>query len=949
MPYARRYLRRDIEWGRPTRPVRADKSGFRAGGHISPLTDRPLDGYGEQMLHGREAEQTIIDRLLHGAREGRSGALVIRGEPGIGKTALLDYAAAQGIPTVRSAGVESEAELPFAALHLLVRPGLELVDTLPGPQRDALRGAFGLTQHNPADRMLIGLAVLSLLAEEAADGPLLCLIDDAHWLDRATAETLLFAARRLDAEGVVIIFATRPADDDFPAPGLTELTVTGLRQDAAAALVDSRTGDLAPALRYRLLTEAAGNPLALLELPAVLAVEATGSGSASTGPNPLPLTQRLQVAFHGQVSRLPAPTRTLLLVAAAAGTDDLGTVLGAAAALGPQLSDLQPAEDAGLLHSNGRTLVFRHPLLRSAVYQGAPLAQRLAVHSALAEALRDPSDADLRAWHLAAAATGPDESTATALEETADRARRRSGFSGAVTAYERAAGLSIDAKARVRRLVLAAETASEAGQLDRARTLAERAAGQNSDPLLDARLDLVRATAEFGAGKPLSAHQLLLAGADLVRDGEPVHAARILAQAVHTAWYLGAPELADVAARLTALVLPESDSMTPIARYTVAAIEGRYTVDLRETAAAARRSGADSPRDLVQMCGAGLVVGQDEQVAELAQTLIAECRDQGRIALLPTLLFFRGEAEAFLGRPHEGRIAATEGLRIAEDIGQDHWISQLSSYLAYLAAFEGREQDCRALVERALSEQLGGAAAPGAPWTNSALGLLELGQGKVETALARLELLTAEPARHHVAGMRALPDLIEAAVRLGRPERAGDAMERLQSWAAGARQDWISALAHRCQALIGPETLAEDHFQAALALSGRPFEQARTQLLFGEWLRRSRRKVDARNQLSPALEIFERLDAAPWAERARTELAALGVGIAARPATGVLARLTPQELQIVRLAAQGMSNRDIAAQLFLSPRTVGHHLYKAYPKLGVLSRGELAELPLDVD
>ncbi|WP_433714765.1 helix-turn-helix transcriptional regulator [Nocardia sp. CA-084685] len=896
------------------------------------------------MLHGREVEQARIDRLLEAARAGRSGSLVVRGEPGIGKTALLDYAAAQGIPAVRSAGIESEAELPFAGLHLLIKPGMALVDGLPAPQRDALRGAFGLSRHDPADRMLIGLAVLSLLAEEAADGPLLCLIDDAHWLDRATAETLLFAARRLDAEGVVIIFATRTGEQDFPAPGLPELTLTGLAPESAAALVDSRGPDLSPAVRYRLLAEAGGNPLALLELPAVLAAERT----ESSGPNPLPLTQRLQVAFHGQVTRLPAATRTLLLIAAAAGTNDLTTLLRAADELGARLPDLQAAADAGLVGSDGVSVNFRHPLLRSAVYQGAPLTQRLAAHAALAAALTEPENADLRAWHLASAATGPDEATAAALEDTADRARRRSGYSGAVAAYERAAGLSTDAIARVRRLVAAAETASEAGQLERASRLADRAAGLSTDRMLAARLDLVRATAEFGAGKPLSAHQLLLAGADLVRTDDTARAARILMQGVHTAWYLGASELAEIAAHINALDLPDAEPMTPIARYTVAGIDGRFSIHLRDAAAAARRNGADSPRDLVQMCGVGLVVGQDEQAAELAQTLIAECRDQGRIGLLPTLLFFRAETELFLGRPREGRIAALEGLRIAEDIGQQHWISQMSSYLAYLAALEGREQECRELVDRALAEELGGAAAPGAPWTLAALGVLDLGLGKVDSALSRLEPLTVEPARHHVIGLRALPDLIEAAVRIGSPERAGDALDRLRGWATASRQEWVSALVERCLALTGPEAKAQAHFQAALDRGGRPFEHARTQLLFGEWLRRNRRKSEARNQLQPAMETFDRLDATPWADRTRTELAALGVGTTSRPTTGILARLTPQELQIVRLAAQGMSNRDIAAQLFLSPRTVGHHLYKAYPKLGVLSRTELPTLPLDL-
>ncbi|MFC9895582.1 AAA family ATPase [Nocardia sp. NPDC127579] len=991
------------------------------------------------MLHGREAEQSEIDRLLAAAREGRSGALVLRGEPGIGKSALLDYAAAQGIPTVRSSGIESEAELSFAALHLLLRPGMALTETLPARQRDALHAAFGLGDGTPPDRMLVGLAVLTLLAEESADTPLLCLIDDAHWLDRASAETLLFVARRLDAEGVALIFAARPGELDFPAPGLPELTLTGLRPEAAAALVDSRSPDLAPAVRYRLLTEAHGNPLALRELPAVLAAELPGSG-----PNPLPLTQRLQVAFHGQVSRMPAGTRTLLLVAAAAGSDEIATVLRASRSLGADLDDLQPAVDAGMVRSDGRTLGFRHPLLRSAVYQGAPLAQRLAAHAALAAALAAPEDADLRAWQLAAAATGPDENTAAALEDSADRARRRSGFSGAASAYERAAGLSTDPEARVRRLVAAAETAGEAGQLERSQRLAERAAAQTADVALRARLDLVSATAEFGDGRMRAAHHRLLTGAATIRDLDPACALRMLAQAVHTAWYLSAAEIAEVAQRLDAVRgapgpaaaatapatadirqdevpghqrdsaaatpgvvtsgeerpaptsicsnlsdagsifgsadaqvpgaaidqgapvgpgkaaatfdesvatrAPSGDSLTAlivISRYTAAAVSGRYTVDLRDAARAARAGGADSPRDLVQMCGAGLVVGQDEQVGELARELIGECREQGRLALLPTLLFFRAEAEVYSGRPAEARIAATEGLRIAQDIGQVHWVSQQSACLAYLAALGGRDPECREWADRALAPELGGADAAGATWIQAALGLLELGLGKVDSALTRFETLTVEPAAHHVIGLRTLPDLIEAAVRLGNSHHAEDALGRLGAWAERSGQAWVTALAERGRALTVSDAKAEQHFHASLELGVRPFEQARTQLLYGEWLRRARRKTDARNQLQPAVETFDRLEATPWGDRARTELAALGVGAAARPAAGVLAALTPQELQIARLAAQGMSNRDIAAQLFLSPRTVGHHLYKAYPKLGVLSRGELAALPFD--
>ncbi|MEU3015645.1 LuxR family transcriptional regulator [Nocardia asteroides] len=891
------------------------------------------------MLHGRDTEQATIDDLLSGARAGRSGALVLRGEAGIGKTALLDYAAAQGVPTVRSAGIESEAELPFAALHLLVRPGMALVRQLPDRQRAAMEAAFGLGADAPADRMLIGLALLTLLAEEAAEGPLLCLIDDAHWLDRATAETLLFAARRLDAEGVVILFATRSGPDDFPAPGLPELALSGLRPDAAAALLDAHPARLTPATRYRLLTESGGNPLALLELPSAVGVEGVDD------PNPLPLTQRLQLAFHGRVARLPAATRTILLIAAAAGTDDLAPILRAATSLGAALPDLQPAADAALVDTDGTTLSWRHPLSRAAVYQGSALADRLAAHRALAAALDDADTADLRAWHLAGAATGPDETVATALEQTADRARRRTGFHGAVVAYDRAAALSVDPRARLRRLVLAAETATEAGLSEQAARLAERAESMTPGDEVGRRLDLVRAQTEFAAGAPGSAHRRLIAAARAAREVDPRGAARILSRAVHTAWYLGPAELDEVARLLETVRLDADDPATPIVRYLTGSVSGRRTVDLRAAAAAARVNGADSPADLVQLCGSGLVVGQDDQVGELADSLIGEARDQGRIALLAPLLFFRAEAELFGGRPGESRIAAEEGLRIAEDIGQPQWISQLTAFLAYAAALRGDEPSCRAHADRAVAEAFGGATAVGAPWAHAALALLALGQGRLEQARAELAHMTVEPARHHVSGLRTLADQIEVAVRLGDTDRARDALDRLTAWSERAGADWIAALVARGAALLADGADAEARFEAALA-GNRPFDEARTRLLYGEWLRRDKRKVDARAQLEQALVLFDRLGAGPWQERARTELAALGVGAAARPGGGPLSVLTPQESQIVRLAAQGLSNREIAARLLLSHRTVGHHLYKAYPKLGVLSRGELSELDL---
>ncbi|GAA4234436.1 DNA-binding CsgD family transcriptional regulator [Streptosporangium album] len=879
------------------------------------------------MLHGRGAEQAVIDRLLADSREGRSGALLVRGEPGIGKTALLDYAAgvAEGLRVIRGTGVESEAELPFAGLHLLLRPVFDRVGALPEQQERALRAAFGLASVEAGDRLLVGLAVLSLLSELAEDGPLLVLVDDAQWLDRASTDALLFAARRLDAEGVALVIAAR---EPFTAPGMAELEVKGLDAPAAAALLGP---GISPVVRYRVLAEARGNPLALIELPAAAPADGTA----------LPLTSRVQDAFLGQVRRLPEATQGLLAVAAAEDTGDLDVVLRAAAGFGDFLEDLHPAESAGLVRVSEGTMTFRHPLVRAAVYQGIPPSLRLAVHKALAASLSGPDDADRRAWHLAMAATGPDEEVAAELERTAARASGRSGYAAAATAYERAARLSAHPGTRTRRLALAAERAVWAGELDRAGTLAEQGAQQlgtltaeeSGDPALWARLTHVRATADFLRGSPRTAHEALLEGA-ATADG--ARAARMLTQAVHAAWYLGGPELDRTVARLDALNLPDDDPITPVVGFVTAVLSRRDAPpSLTEVVAETRRAGAHGPNDLVQACGVGLAAGQDGEVHETAASLVAEARTMGTIGVLPTLLFFLAETELFQGRHRDALTTATESLRIARDTGQRQWASQMNSLLAYLAAIEGDDERCHLLVGEALAD-----GSAGTQWTVWALGMLDLGHGRVEAALSRLGPMAGG---HHVSATRCVPDLVEAAVRLGTPERAADAFARYREWAGRTRQPWAEALVLRCRALLED---AEEHFTAALKLDGRPFERARTELLYGEWLRRTRRKAEARAHLRSALETFERLTARPWAGRARAELSATGSVAPAAPAPGLLARLTPQELQIVRLAAQGLSNRDIAAQLFLSPRTVGYHLYKAYPKLGVASRGELTTTDL---
>jgi DNA-binding CsgD family transcriptional regulator len=899
------------------------------------------------MLHGRAAELSVVDGLLAGARQSRSGSLVVRGEPGIGKTALLDHAAAGAtdLRVLRGAGIESEADLPFAALHLLLRPVLDRVGTLPGLQADALRAALGLAKTDSEDRFLVGLAVLSLLSELAEDGPVLCLVDDAQGLDRASADALLFAARRLDAEGVAIIFAARDGEHAFTAPGVPELRLRGLDAQAAATLLDAHGEQLSHDVRYRVLAEAAGNPLALIELP-----KALGDSAAPHGA--LPLTDRVREAFQGQVRRLPETARSLLLIAALEDTGDLDVVLRAAAGFGASLDDVDTAQRAGLIRVGDGTVAFRHQLVRAAVRQGSTLGLRLGAHAALAAALDRPADADRRAWHLAAAATGPEERVAAELEHTAVRARERSGYSAAASAYERAARLSPEAGPQARRLTLAAEAAAESGELGRAGALAEKAAGLTGDRALAARLTEIRAASSFWRGSRDAAYRLLMEAAELTSAEDPHHTASMLIEAVHIGWYTGERELGESVARLAELPLPGGDPLAPLGRLLLLAtspIVGRTVAGLADPAELIghARAAAGDPADRILVAAIGLIVGQDAVTLELASSLAAEARRQGRVGWLPQVLFYLASAQLFLGRHGDAQATAGEALEIARDTAQRQWTERLREPLACLAAYKGDEELCRQVTDEALAAVTAGDPAWEAPWVYWALGLLDLGRGRAETALSRLESLARGRARFHISAIRSTPDLVEAAVRVGRPEAASDPFAHYENWALHVRQPWTDALVLRCRALLAPDTQTAEHYEDALRLHERlprPFEHARTALLYGEWLRRARRKTEARTHLRAALETFERLGATPWADRARTELSATGTAAPRQPAPGALAGLTPQESQIVRLAAQGLSNRDIAAQLFLSPRTVGYHLYKAYPKLGVASRGELAAL-----
>ncbi|MFF5446250.1 ATP-binding protein [Streptomyces sp. NPDC012888] len=892
-------------------------------------------------MRGRVAERERVERMLEEARRGSGGALLLRGEAGIGKTTLLDHAVrrAGDARVLRAEGVESEMELAYGGLHQLFLPVLDLVGTLPGPQAAALRAVFGLTDEPVRDRFTVGLAVLTLLSDASRDRPVLCVVDDAQWLDQPSVDALAFAARRLRDERVAVLFGVRDGAAGAVVTGVPELVVEGLDRASAAALLPG----LAPYAAERVLDEARGNPLALATLAdALTPAQRAGQlgplplGAAADGP-----AGRVRDAFAERIGRLPAATRTLLLVAAADDTGELPRLLAAAAGLGAGLADLEPAEAAGLVRpcAEGSTLRFRHPLVRYAAYHGAPLASRIAAHRALAAALDPVRQGHRRAWHLAAAATGPDEEAAAELERVAEWAGNRQAMASASAAYERAARLSADPLRRARRLIAAARRAADAGQDERSGALADQVPLPVTDPGPAAEFARVRAVVELGCRRPVAAARILLDCADRVGRGDPGVLPGLLTDAVHAAFSAGdAALVAEVAARA-----PQLPVAAVPARLFGGDVPGGLGA-LRDLLDAVRAPGTDLMDRLVTGLYCQLV-GDHAAAREVAAAAVEHCRVQGVSGWLPTTLHLLARTELALGRHADARAHAEEALRLAGDFGLDHRAAHLRAALAWPAAISGGEDECReqvgAALEYAVPRGVGRAEAD-ALW---ARGLLELGLGRAESALEPLESAYGR-AGHPLPGLPVVPDLVEAAVRAGRAGRAAEPVRVLGEWADALGTSALRAAAHRCRAMTSRDAEAEGEFLAALRLYGAAdFDRARTALLYGEWLRRTRRKVDAREQLRSALELFDRLDARPWARRAEAELRAAGdTGDLAARDEGPVSLLSPQEREVVRLAAGGATNREIAARLFLSPRTVGHHLYRAFPKLGVGSRAELAPL-----
>ena len=894
------------------------------------------------VIVGRSAEQSRINRLVAEAKGGRSRSLVLRGEAGIGKTALLDYAesVAGGMRVLRVVGIESEAEVAYAALHLMFVRDLHRLDALPGPQAEALRAAFGASGA-PVERMLPGAATLSLLSEIAGDRPLLCLLDDAQWFDQSSIDALLFAVRRLHADPVATIFAARDGEPSFPAPGVESLTLPRLGAADAARLAAAAAA-LPGAVTERILAESGGNPLAIVEL----AAHATEAPAVPAPVAPLPAAGRLEAHFRRQVRDLGEPTRTVLLLAAADHGSALSTLIAAAGELAGDARDFEPAERIRLVHVTADGVVFRHPLIRAAAYQEAPFARRVAAHRALAQVMTDPREADWRAWHFAAAADGPDDAAADGLEQVAQRATGRGATAAVARALDRAAQLTGAPTIRGKRLVAAARAAYDAGQLDRADELASAGAELTDAPGEVAEAGWIRAQVAYERTSPAEASRIALEAAAPVLVTDPDRALSILIEATWCARDAADPELLRRCAEPLRSI-PEGppliDGLVGFADLLCGDIEPSVE-PMRSAFLAARDSEGGVTLQRMSAAFMGLLIGEDEPAVAMLDGQVAQLRSRGELGWLPYAQEPLVLAQLVTGRVRDADSNVAEAMALAEELGQELEVIVLSAMAAWLAAVRGDSAGAERLAVRVLDDPRGhGMAGAQAAW---ALGLVDLMGGDPQRALEQLEgVCEGTPGRDIM--VRAVPDHVEAAVRVGDTARARRFLPGLVDWATYTSSPVACALLQRCLALLDDGQAAGLRFQESLAAERcGPYDRARTRLVFGEWLRRHRRPSAAKEQLVDAYETFDRIGAHGWLPRVRAELTALGETAPGDADTGSSGGLTPQELQVVRRAAIGMSNREIAAELFLSPRTVGHHLYKAYPKLGVRRRAELGQLDL---
>ena len=909
-------------------------------------------------LHGRRGEREVIADLLTGARSGRSGALLLRGDSGLGKSALLDEAARTSTDfyVLRAEGVEAESQLPFAGLHQLLRPLTDRLDRLPEPQAHALAGALGLVHDAAGDRFLISVGMLSLLSEAAANGPVLCCVDDVQWLDPSSLAALAFTAQRLDDEGVVLLCTTR--DRPAPAaevPGMRSLRLAGLDGDACHALLDDRSPCRpAPAVADRLARGTGGNPLALAELAELLTPEQlTGQQPL---PDPLPLSSGLERAYAGRVHALPEDTQRLLLIAAADEYGDAATLARAAIATSIDAMAAEPAENAGLVRVTETGTRWRHPLVRSAVYQQATSQGRRAAHRALAEALAEGPHQERRAWHRAAAAAGPDEQVATELTTAAKRARRRSGYAAAAATLERAARLSVDDEARAWRLTGAAHDAWRAGTSTRALALLDRARALAGSDRLRGWIGAVRGEIGLRRGMVTDSYATLLAAATRLAPTDGDRALQILMAAGEAAGMAGDHQrFIEVSRRASALCRGAETALIPIMLNFFTGTAAMYAGDLEESVSLLREvvtagERMDKPRPLIWAGYSALHLNDIVTGHAMASRAVDLARAAGAMAAVPTGLEVLVGSEALQSNYSSAAANALEGLRLAHETGQNNCAAQHLAYLALIAAFRGQEVECgkhaSETLDRAAAHGLGMAAAT-ATW---ALAIIDLGMGRNAEVAARLHQLSeAGPgAGHPTISLLTLPYWVDAVARTEDTCTAHQVLTVFEAWAEATGSTSALALVARCKGLLTTGADADGYFTEALRLhraGGVPFDRAYTQLLYGERLRRDRRRTEARTHLRAAIEVFERLGAGVWERRARTELRATGETLTRRDrAPGN--ELTPQELQIAQFVSRGATNREVAAQLFLSPRTVDYHLRKVFTKLGISSRVELARVPL---
>ncbi|RUP04426.1 MAG: helix-turn-helix transcriptional regulator [Mycobacterium sp.] len=921
-------------------------------------------------LRGRRAECTALERLTSHARSGESQVLVLRGEAGIGKTALLDFVAecAQGFRTARVSGVESEMELAFAALHQLCLPLLDCLEELPAPQREALDIALGHSAGPAPDRFLIGLAVLNLIGSSSQAKPLLFLVDDAQWIDRVSAQTLAFVARRLVAEPVCLVFAIRDGLGNDELTGLAELRLQGLNSSDARALLDSAVlGRLDNQVRDRIVAETRGNPLALLELPKGLTTEELAGGFGP--PDPRPLAGQIEHTFLRRIEQLSGHTQQLLLVAAAEPVGDAALLRRASDALGLPHDAAAAAEAAGLIDV-ATTVRFRHPLVRSAAYRAAGLMERRRAHRALAEATDGAVDPDRRAWHLAIAANGPDEAIAVQLERSAERAQARGGVAAAAAFLERATQLTDDPVRRATRALAAAQAKRDAAAFDAADellTIAE--SGASLDDLQRACLSRLRAQIAFArsrsgdADAPTvsdSAVGLLdaarqLAGLDVAQSRETY------LEAVGAALF-GGRLCPHGGIRMTAAAARAAPPGPEPARAVDLLLDGiaiRATAGhaaslstLRDALARIRTAAAAGDEGVMGWFWQAFPIVQesaahelwdDEVWHQLAAHAVRLARDAGALAVLPLALVYRAGVHVQAGE----FAAATALIEEADAITTATGYAPVKYHSVLLAALRGIESDALSLIESARHDGTARGEGRVVGLTNFAVAVLYNGLGRYEEALAAARQ-ACEDEDLGLFGW-CLIELVEAGARSGDVQAARDALAQLEERAQNSRTDWATGVLARSQALLADDRKAERFYLQAIECLGNTriaVQLARAHLVYGEWLRRCNRRVDARAQLHTAHEMFSRMGAHAFAERARRELLVTGQKVSKR-SSAPAGELTAQESQIAKLAGAGLTNPEIAAQLFISTHTVEWHLRKVFAKLGIKSRRQLRNTAMD--